>query len=339
MQQIAQKAEVSRMAVSLALRGSPKVSAKTTKRIREIAEELGYRPNPLVSALMTQLRMAHPSQKPTTIAYVTAFPTRDGWRRSSQLLQYFEGARVRCEALGYHLEEWWMREPGMTQQRVGEIFFTRGIHGVLIAPLPPGGAALHFDWTKFSGATIGYSLTDVALHRASSDPFHSALLALQELGRLGYRRLGLALTREEDAQVEQRWSAAVLAHQAEIAPERRVPILRTEGGFGEEFTAWFRAQRPDAVLSLSSECLPLLADLGVRVPKDVGFAHLAFTATGTDTAGVDENAALVGSAAVDLVDVQLRRNELGLPTNRKTVLIAGRWVPGATLRVQPRRRK
>jgi LacI family transcriptional regulator len=254
-------------------------------------------------------------------------------------VHYFEGARQRCETLGYHLEEYWLREPGMTEQRVGEILFNRGIHGVLVAPLPPGGAAMHFDWAKFSGATIGYSLTEAALHRAGSDPFHSALLAVQELMRLGYRRLGLALTRAEDVEVEQRWSAALLAHQAEIAPELRVPILRAEGSFGEEFVAWFRAHRPDAVLSLSSECLPLLADLGVRVPKDAGFAHLALTPSDHDCAGVDAHAEIIGATAVDLVDVQLRRNELGLPQYRKTVHIAGRWVPGPTLREPAKRRK
>ncbi len=327
------------MAVSLALRGSPKVSAKTTAKIRRIAEELGYRPNPLVSALMTQLRLGRSSQRPTTIAYVTAFPTRDGLRRSAQLVEYFEGARRRCETLGYDLEEWWLREPGMTQQRVGEILFTRGIHGLLVAPLPATGAPVQFDWPKFSGATIGYSFVEAAIHRASSDPYTSTLLALQELTRLGYRRIGLALTHEEDAQGERRWSAGMLVHQAGIAPERRVPLLLAGEAFAEEFVAWFRAHRPDAVLGLSSECMAPLAGSGIRVPRDAGFANLALTSTDRDVAGVDENYPLVGAAAIDLVDVQLRRNELGLPPDRKTVLVASRWVSGATLREQTKRRK
>lgn len=45
MDEIAARAGVSRGAVSLALRRSPKISAKTTERILKVARELGYRPN------------------------------------------------------------------------------------------------------------------------------------------------------------------------------------------------------------------------------------------------------------------------------------------------------
>jgi LacI family transcriptional regulator/LacI family repressor for deo operon, udp, cdd, tsx, nupC, and nupG len=131
----------------------------------------------------------------------------------------------------------------------------------------------------------------------------------------------------------------MLVHQAEIAPEHRVPILLAEGALAGPFVEWFRAHRPDGLLSLSSECIALLSGIGIRVPKDAGFAHLALTTAATGIAGVDEKLPLVGAAAIDLVDVQLRRNELGLPPERKTVLIGGTWVAGGTLREQTKRRK
>jgi LacI family transcriptional regulator len=53
--EIAAAAGVSAMTVSLALRGSREVSAATRKRIRALAESMGYRPNPMVSALMQQV--------------------------------------------------------------------------------------------------------------------------------------------------------------------------------------------------------------------------------------------------------------------------------------------
>jgi DNA-binding LacI/PurR family transcriptional regulator len=332
MQQIADKAGVSRMAVSLALRSSPKVSADTSARIRKIAEELGYRPNPLVSALMTQLRQSRPIQRPTTIAYATAFSTADAWRKSSLFLQFFEGARKRAEALGYELEEWWMRKPGLTEQRFCEILFNRDIHGLLVAPLPTAGVTLHLDWPKFASATIGYSFADTALHRTSNDQYGSIMLALRELMLLGYRRIGLALTREENDRVERHWTAGMLVYQSDLAPEQRVPPLLAEGSFGPQFSEWFRAHQPDVVLSQSSECLPLLEGLGTQVPKEVGFAHLALSPGDSGVSGVDQNSELVGAAAIDLLDAQLRRNEHGIPPQRKTVLISGFWVPGATVR-------
>lgn len=340
MQLIADRAGVSRMAVSLALRGSRKVSAKTAARIRQIAEELGYRPNPLVSALMTQLRLARPSQRPTTIAFVTAFPAKDGWRRLPSFAQSFEGARQRAEALGYQFEEWWLRDPATPQQRIEDILLTRDIHGLLIAPLPPGGAAVQFSWPKFSGATIGYSFGEAALHRASSDEYGSVMLALRELAQLGYRRPGLAIPREEDERVERRYSAAMLAYQAGLPADLRVPSLLAEGALAAPLVDWYREHEPDVVLSLSSDVPRVLGEIGARVPKEVGFVNLALTPGETDVAGVDQNFALVGAAAIDLVDAQLRRNELGAPSDRRTVVISGKWVAGGTVReVNGRKRK
>ena len=205
MQQIADAAGVSRMAVSLALRNSPKISAATAERIRKIADECGYRPNPLVSALMTQLRHAKQVKRPSIMAYVTAYPTADGWKRPGPFLDFFAGATKRAAALGYDLEEWWLRKPGMTEQRFSDILYTRNIHGLLIAPLPPGGGSVDLTWSRFASSTIGHSVTGPNMHRASNDQYATITLALRELTKLGYRRIGLAIPKESDERVKHNW--------------------------------------------------------------------------------------------------------------------------------------
>ncbi len=332
MQMIADQAGVSRMAVSLALRNSPKISPATRERIRDIAEELGYRPNPLVSALMTQLRDVRRVPSQTTLAYVTAFPTADGWRRPGPFVDFFEGAKARAEALGYTLEEWWAAQPGMSVERVSEILFNRNIHGLLVAPLPAGESALRMEWPRFAAATIGYSLTDPAIARASNDQYQSITVALQELTRLGYRRIGLAITDEEDVRVQRKWSAGFLVYQQGIPAKQRVLSLRSDMGFSSAFAEWFRKHTPDAVLSQEPRCIEYLAKLGCEVPRDCGFAHLALTDSDKGLAGIHQNGRLVGASMIDLVDAQLRRNERGVPTVAKTVLVQGRWVPGPTVR-------
>jgi len=331
MQMIADKACVSRMAVSLALRNSPKISPATRERIREIAEELGYRPNPLVSALMTQLRDVRRAPKQTTIAYVTAYPTADGWRRPGPFVEFFDGAKARAEALGYTLEEWWAARPGLTLERLSSILYNRNIHGLLIAPLPAGGSSLRMDWPRFAAATIGFSLAEPAIPRASNDQYQSITVALHELARLGYKRIGLAITDEEDTRVQRKWSAGFLVYQQGIAAKHRVPSLRSDTGFAA-FSEWFRKHKPDAVLSQDPRCIEFLSRLGCDVPADVGFAHLALTDADTGLAGIHQNGRIVGASVIDLVDAQLRRNERGVPGSPKTVLVQGRWVPGPTVR-------
>jgi len=75
---VARKAGVHRATVSLSLRNHPRIPVATRERIRAIASELGYRINPLVSALMQSRRTGKPA-KHTALAYVTNYPTRYGW--------------------------------------------------------------------------------------------------------------------------------------------------------------------------------------------------------------------------------------------------------------------
>jgi LacI family transcriptional regulator len=334
MQEIANAAKVSRMAVSLALRNSPKISASTRERIRAAAEKLGYRPNPLVSALMTQLRGNRPPERPSTIAYVTAHPTEDGWRRPGPFVAFFEGAKKRAAQLGYVLEHWWLRAPGLTGSRFCEVLHARAIHGMIVAPLPPGAGAdsVECDWPDFAAATIGYSLASPDLHRASNHQYGTIGVALRELARLGYRRIGLAMQAEQDERVQHQWSAGLLVYQQGIAPGDRVPPLLCRGSFARSFAAWLSEHRPDAVLSHDAQTLRLLDRFGLRVPRDIGFAHLALSDGDKGIAGMNQNSELVGAAALDLVDAQLRHNERGIPAVPEIVLVPGFWVAGPTVR-------
>ena len=63
---ISEKTGVTRMAVSLALRGKPGVSAATREKVAAAARELGYAPDPEVSKLMAHIRSRSAAQ-PTAI--------------------------------------------------------------------------------------------------------------------------------------------------------------------------------------------------------------------------------------------------------------------------------
>jgi LacI family transcriptional regulator len=332
MQQIADAAGVSRMAVSLALRNSPKISAATAARIRQFADQLGYRPNPMVSALMTQLRQARDVKKPSVIAYVTADSSEGGWRRSGSAVAFYEGAQKRAEQLGYTLEEWWLRAPGMTERRFCEILVARGIHGMIVAPLPEGVSGLNFEWPAFAAASISYSLTKPELNRVSNDHFSAINVATHELTALGYRRIGLAIPEESDPLVQQHWTAAMLSYQQHLRLSDRVPTLFKASPTSRSFANWFQEHQPQAVLSVGGDFLPVLGELGLQVPQDVALVNLSLTPDNREMAGVNLYSDLVGAAAVDLVDAQLRRNERGVPKHAKTVLISGEWAPGPSVR-------
>ena len=80
MQQVADAVGLTRAAVSLALRKHSSIPARTQTRVAEAAQRLGYRPNPLVSALMSyHLRIKQTSPR-VTLGFLTSHPAHDPWR-------------------------------------------------------------------------------------------------------------------------------------------------------------------------------------------------------------------------------------------------------------------
>jgi DNA-binding LacI/PurR family transcriptional regulator len=69
---VAEKAKVTRMTVSLALRGHPSLPEASRRRIQAIARELGHRRDPVVSDLMSKLRRVTLRSNAEVIAIVTS---------------------------------------------------------------------------------------------------------------------------------------------------------------------------------------------------------------------------------------------------------------------------
>lgn len=71
---IARKAGVTTATVSLALRRHPSIPERTRARIREIADRLGYRPDPQFAKLMAYMRARHPAAAAAPLALLTFHP-------------------------------------------------------------------------------------------------------------------------------------------------------------------------------------------------------------------------------------------------------------------------
>lgn len=334
LQDIADRAGVSKATVSLALRNHASIPERTRARIHALAAELRYQPNPLVSALMTHRRATQPSQ-PThlTLAMVINFSRDDLWRNylSEDLLT---AAAARAEQLGYKMEEFWLGDSKLTAQRLSAILFRRNVPGVIVAPLPTAHGHMNLEWEHFSGVAIGYSLLRPMVHRVTTNRFLAMRTAVRQLRRLGYRRLGLAMQENQDARVDHQWGAAFTWEQEQVAPpDRTVPFVVENSAWNErEFARWFQENRPDSVLSDDAQVIEWLARLGQRVPDDVGFVHLWNPDLTGTFAGLYHNPPAIGAAAVDFVVGMIQRNERGLPSIPQTLLMDAVWQPGATVR-------
>lgn len=330
---VALAAGVSRATVSLALRDHPSLPESTRIRIQTIANELGHRGNPLISTVMAQVRGGAGRKYLGHFAYVTAFADRAAWRRVPTWRRFYEGAVGRSALLGYVVEEFWLKEPGMTPRRFHEILDARQIQGLIIAPLPKPRWHLRMDWARFPSVTLNYSLWKPTLHRAANHHLHSIARALRELKRLGYRRIGLAISTENHERADQSWLAGLLSYQHALRPEARIPPCIIPDFAAGAFMEWTHAVRPDAVVGTGTLPLTWLREAGVRVPQEIGYVDLDLdpTLTGAGIAGIDQQSEAVGAAAIDLLVGQFQRQESGIPPLPKVLLVEGSWHDGATV--------
>ncbi len=213
--------------VSLALRNHHSLPLATRAKIVSAARRLGYRPNPLVSALMTTLRSKRPVDRHTVLALVTAHPPGEPWRSQRTFAEMSTGAEKRAAELGYRLQEFSLRTPGMTPGRFAQMRRTRNIHGLLINPLPHHQKTLPFDLQDFAVVGLGASVSSPLIERVSNDHFQSALLAVKKCQALGYRRIGFVISQEMSERLEDRWLSGcrrVRRSTAASSPVRRTDL-------------------------------------------------------------------------------------------------------------------
>jgi LacI family transcriptional regulator len=236
--------------------------------------------------------------------------------------------------MGYWLDHFWLREPGVTQRRLSQILYHRGIRGLLFAPLQTSCGHFRFEWNLFCSVVLSYSITRPALHFATSAQFQAMRLAWHHLRHYGYRRIGLALRKNFDSRVLNQWQAAHLLEQSLISPRDRVPSLLTEKHTPpDQMKRWICQHKPQVIISIVPEHVGLLESIGFRVPDDIGLALLDLSAPTGYAAGIFQQPKAVGAAAMDLLHSLIERNETGIPSNRRGIIVEGKWIDGRTVRV------
>lgn len=99
---------------------------------------------------------------------------------------------------------------------------------------------------------------------------------LQLLDRRGYRRPGLIMEVGRDNRIQHRQTAAFRAFQIDHAEIKPVPLLISPGApdIQGDFMPWFRAHRPDVVLSHFMDTLGWIEACTPRGRQPSGFVLL-----------------------------------------------------------------
>ena len=333
---LAKIAGVSSATVSLALRNHPRIRPEVRARIQQIAQEAGYRPNPIVSHLIAQVRASRRASYQSTLGVV--FTTKDpGHLEVPTFKEWIAACEARAYQLGYGFDKFILLQSGISPQRLIKILDARGIKGLFkLGPFVRGSIPPEFDiiWDRSATIVLGARPVRPALSAVMNDQFSTVGQAVEEVTRLGYTRVGLVINAKIDDIVEHRFLGGFLAAQNRLQSAHLLPAHDFHQDDKKSFQKWVKEHRPDVILTLHPAIREWLEAMKLKAPNDIGLVHLDLTDVLKGWAGMRQNNEQIGIAAVDMLVGQLHRNEFGPPPFQKCIFIEGTWVAGTTVRPQ-----
>jgi DNA-binding LacI/PurR family transcriptional regulator len=330
---IAKLMGVSHVTVSLALRDSRQISAKMKGEVRRIAEELGYRPDPMLSALASYRQSKADATYQATVGWINAWRDPKQLRSYEEFDGYWKGARLAAGKLGYTLEEFTLGgdiSPG----RLDKILTARGIRGILLPPHsdPPDWG--DFPWEKYFIVKFGRSLNEPRSHLVAADQVLNTVLAYDEIRKLGYRRIGFVTAEPYMKAHGHLFEAGFLIAQQDVPKAQRLPVLRLAGMQSSEAAAalaeWLKKGRPDVIYTDVRGICPLLEKAGLRVPDDIAVAATTLRDTGVDS-GIDQHPEEIGRVGMLLLHSIINDGAIGIPSIFRQSMVQGSWINGSTL--------
>ena len=321
---------VSTSTVSRALSGHPSVRPEVRAKVETAAGLHGYRRNELVGKLMAHVRAGRTQQFLGNLAVIhVPSPGQPSLLPAQRLIM--AGAAARAKALGFQLYEFSAERDAANPEGFVRVLRARGVQGVIFLYTEPTGLMAGFPWDEFATIEIDYGQREPVLHTVCLDHYMTLTGALVRLQVLGYRRIGLFLSRFKDERIAHKWSAAFAAFQRSGGGIGDVPLLISEQVDEGGFLRWHRKHRPDLVIGHLDEAVAWLQRAGVRVPEQTAFFSLSWTERKRPCAGLDLRLELQGEVAAETIIAQIQRGERGLPPDPLSLMVRGRWVDGPTL--------
>lgn len=322
---IAASARVCVMTVSLALRDNPRISAETRERVKRIADQLGYHPDPELSRLMNHLRTARKVRGHVGVALIDFYPRADF---DENIYNRFirEGALGRARELGFSMTAFHAADYAHNLRHLLKVVRARGIEGVVVMPsVVPISLDPAANWDGLSVVATSKSILAPRFHCVVPNQFGNMMRVLETLHAAGGQRVCAVFDELFDERTGHNFTAAVNWHHHErlalVVPQALAP-----GEKGRRVADWIIQHRPNAIFAQSDAvhaALPLLRRVRPRLDFQIvslgahnsrGFSYL------------DECAGLVGRAAVDLLAGMMYYHETGIPSHPRTTLIDGQLV-------------
>jgi len=326
---IAREVGVTAQTVSLALRGHRRISQATRDKVRAVAESMGYQPDPALTVLASyRTQRKRRAGKWETLAVVDTWREPEAWSQTGVYRRLRLALETEAARRGIRLEHHWLGERGSRAEAAFRVVRNRGIHGVIVAPMPitekPDPITLP---SAFQYVTFGPEHLFPDLHVIQPDFYENMRLIWAKLTARGLRRIGLVMTRGFSWRTGEAWLGAYWAEKqlAGFAVNDLPPLVFEQTAEESLFRRWCRREKPDAIVTINPQVLDWTARMR---PRPV----IAWLSTPqADGLGVDPNPELMARTAIEILLIEMQRalsDEEGVPFR---IHVPGRWVAEESL--------
>lgn len=326
LREIAKAANCSLMTVSRALNNAPRVSAATKARIHEVAQQLGYRPDPKLTSLMGHLRQARTRSDTEIFALVWPDVSAKEIAANFWLRAIRQGAEARAEALGIRLDSFYLADQKLTPALLDRTLYSRGIKCLIFGPVfQHAHEHLSMKWDRYCVTSIGLGLWRPAFHRVHHDHFRSMLHLLRHLQHQGCRRIALLIPTELHRRMfGVYWAAFLGRHPLPPAEAAKLVFFMENDQPKSLRRQWKQAKADTLIVAGRADVRRVLDELDAK-DTTVG-ATLFWGPESQGFTGIDQQSGLLGAAAVDAAVASLNRSEWGVPAVPHALLIGGKVV-------------
>ena len=325
LREIAAAAKVCVMTVSLALRDNPRISATTRDRVKRLAGELGYHPDPELSRLMNHLRVSRTARGRIGVAVIDFYPTADHPENPyNQAVR--RGATRRADELGFGFTSFHIADYRRNLSKLLKVVRARGIEGAILMPaVTPIELDRSASWQGLSVIATSKSIFNPQFHTAIPNQFGNMMRFLETMRTQGRRRICAVFDELFDERTTHNFTAALrwsgqgdrmLVVPQALAPDAKRALV----------TKWFARHEPDVMFAQCDAAVPAATRFQAQHPGQ----KFEVVGLGAHNSGgfayIDERADLIGTAAIDLLAGMMHYHESGIPEHPRTTLIDGRLV-------------
>ncbi len=327
---IARSLGVSQVTVSKALRGVTSISGALRKKVARRAAELGYRPDPMLSALVAY-RGQEVRAYQGAMALLLTRTFMEG--RYSRIAQLRAAAEAAAAQLGYRVEIFAIHESTRKDQAVANIMRARGIRGALIDTYPLHFREVRVPLERFATVAFMSDSTVPGVMSVVSNHAHGMRETLTRLAAAGYRK-PMAVIHESLAFVQDDWLSAA-AYYGKRTFGRPLPVIQYDSRPIDRTLArlapLFARRGIDALIHCGNEAFIDALRRFIAIPGNLGFCSLDVQDPSTGCAGIRQNYDEIVAAAVRLLHAALISGDAGIIRRPSSLQIQGEWIDGWTL--------